>query len=195
MNIVSCFTRCWDIIENTDVFWWIIKTPILASILVSLQAMSTFPSLSFYYINIKHLELSTLSSQTFPKQKVITTERENIFVSYHQSTSDVLSVSFKWRFLNSCLVFLLYVNRTERLVRPRGSQFTLESWQDNHHLIFLTDRSSSTSFFSVFLAVFFLHFHINIYRNISRQMHTERLRKEWPLFRKIPCSSFLFVHA
>ncbi|XP_042372205.1 vasoactive intestinal polypeptide receptor-like, partial [Plectropomus leopardus] len=24
---------CWDIIENTDVFWWIIKTPILASIL------------------------------------------------------------------------------------------------------------------------------------------------------------------
>ncbi|KAM4521397.1 vasoactive intestinal polypeptide receptor-like, partial [Fundulus diaphanus] len=26
---------CWDIIETTDVFWWIIKTPILASILVN----------------------------------------------------------------------------------------------------------------------------------------------------------------
>uniref|UniRef100_G3NGC7 Vasoactive intestinal peptide receptor 1b n=1 Tax=Gasterosteus aculeatus aculeatus TaxID=481459 RepID=G3NGC7_GASAC len=26
---------CWDIIENTDVFWWIIKTPILASILLN----------------------------------------------------------------------------------------------------------------------------------------------------------------
>ncbi|GLD54728.1 vasoactive intestinal polypeptide receptor 1 isoform X1 [Lates japonicus] len=26
---------CWDIIENTDVFWWIIKTPILASILMN----------------------------------------------------------------------------------------------------------------------------------------------------------------
>lgn len=34
--IVWFSTRCWDIIENTDVFWWIIKTPILASILVSL---------------------------------------------------------------------------------------------------------------------------------------------------------------
>lgn len=28
------FFRCWDIIENSDSFWWIIKTPILASILV-----------------------------------------------------------------------------------------------------------------------------------------------------------------
>lgn len=36
-SIVSWLTRCWDIIETTDVFWWIIKTPILASILVSLQ--------------------------------------------------------------------------------------------------------------------------------------------------------------
>uniref|UniRef100_A0A6Q2WQQ5 Vasoactive intestinal peptide receptor 1b n=1 Tax=Esox lucius TaxID=8010 RepID=A0A6Q2WQQ5_ESOLU len=26
---------CWDIIENTDMFWWIIKTPILASILMN----------------------------------------------------------------------------------------------------------------------------------------------------------------
>nr|XP_057916494.1 vasoactive intestinal polypeptide receptor 1b isoform X3 [Doryrhamphus excisus] len=26
---------CWDIIETTDVFWWIIKTPILASILMN----------------------------------------------------------------------------------------------------------------------------------------------------------------
>lgn len=26
---------CWDIIESTDVFWWIIKTPILASILIN----------------------------------------------------------------------------------------------------------------------------------------------------------------
>ncbi|XP_044031711.1 vasoactive intestinal polypeptide receptor 1b isoform X2 [Siniperca chuatsi] len=26
---------CWDIIENTDVFWWIIKTPILCSILMN----------------------------------------------------------------------------------------------------------------------------------------------------------------
>uniref|UniRef100_A0A9J8C6T1 Vasoactive intestinal peptide receptor 1b n=1 Tax=Cyprinus carpio carpio TaxID=630221 RepID=A0A9J8C6T1_CYPCA len=26
---------CWDIIENSDLFWWIIKTPILASILMN----------------------------------------------------------------------------------------------------------------------------------------------------------------
>uniref|UniRef100_A0A3P9Q8Z9 Vasoactive intestinal peptide receptor 1b n=1 Tax=Poecilia reticulata TaxID=8081 RepID=A0A3P9Q8Z9_POERE len=32
---VSRLPRCWDIIETTDVFWWIIKTPILASILVN----------------------------------------------------------------------------------------------------------------------------------------------------------------
>lgn len=37
-TIVLCLTRCWDIIENTDVFWWIIKTPILASIFVSLKS-------------------------------------------------------------------------------------------------------------------------------------------------------------
>ena len=28
------FSRCWDIIENTDGFWWIIKAPILLSICV-----------------------------------------------------------------------------------------------------------------------------------------------------------------
>lgn len=30
-------SRCWDIIESTDHFWLIIKTPILASILVSVD--------------------------------------------------------------------------------------------------------------------------------------------------------------
>lgn len=85
--LFSCFTRCWDIIENTDVFWWIIKTPILASILVSLLALSFISSLKFHYIYIYSLwAVDTLKSE-FYKEKVIATERER--VSYHQSTSDL----------------------------------------------------------------------------------------------------------
>uniref|UniRef100_A0A3Q3IU92 G-protein coupled receptors family 2 profile 2 domain-containing protein n=1 Tax=Monopterus albus TaxID=43700 RepID=A0A3Q3IU92_MONAL len=33
--LLAALLVCWDIIENTDVFWWIIKAPILASILMN----------------------------------------------------------------------------------------------------------------------------------------------------------------
>jgi len=44
------FFRCWDIIENSDAFWWIIKTPILASILVRCPFYILYKKNNVFYI-------------------------------------------------------------------------------------------------------------------------------------------------
>lgn len=159
VNFVSCSTRCWDIIENTDVFWWIIKTPILASILVSLQASV---SLKFHYINIyAPWAVKTLISDS---AKLIDSEREDAFVSYHQSISN-FSVSvihvkaFEFTF---SLVFSLYVNTTKI---DRTSKFSLHfgKFVTLHFFASLTDNH-------------FLQIMKNSYRNICTQIHTDRLK-------------------
>lgn len=151
--LFPCFTRCWDIIENTDVFWWIIKTPILASILVSLHTVSFFSSLKFHHINIYSLWAVDTLQSNFSRVKLIATERENVFVSYHQPTSD-LSVSVIYvKAFELFLVFLLYVNTTERLVRPQSSHFTLESFQEYHHRFVVPDWHHRLHFHSIFTEV------------------------------------------
>lgn len=64
LSFVSRSARCWDIIENTDVFWWIIKTPILASILVRSGAVG---SLKFHYINMHAPRVTTTPISDFLK--------------------------------------------------------------------------------------------------------------------------------
>lgn len=182
------FTRCWDIIENTDVSWWIIKTPILASILVSLQALSTFWSLKLYYINMyAPWAVDTLKSG-FSGAKLIAREREN--VSYDQSTLD-LSVSVihvKGFKLHLLLSIALYVNTAETLIRAPISCLTLESLQDNHQCFVFSDRSSSSSSSSSILSFHFILSTVLASTETSVNRCIQRFK--WGT---TPCNYFLFM--
>lgn len=70
----------------------------------------------------------TNNKSDFSKVKQISTEGEKTFVSYHQSTSDLLIYGNVFEF-----------NATERLVWPQSSHFTLKSWQENLHQFICLD--------------------------------------------------------